>query len=129
MSEINIRVEPGQQIEIDGTRYETTGEYRRPMEGDHWLGCDGESVFTEHQVFGQPRLILRPLTFRKVPTDQDAAVWPRRKCWVRDWEYEQWNEATLLAVVDDKDNRFRAICDSHPLVDTPWRHCEIEVQE
>lgn len=73
MSEINIKVEPGQVVEVDGRRYEAVA-FRRPSEGDVWLGCDGESVFTEHQVFGQPRVILRPLPIRKVPTDQDAAV-------------------------------------------------------
>jgi hypothetical protein len=67
--------------------------------------------------------IVEPLPLplpRRVPTDQDAAVWPRRKCWVRDDLESKWSEkATLLYVQSDA---------SFPFItsDGCWRYCEIE---
>ncbi len=41
--------------------------------------------------------IVEPLPLpRRVPTDQDSAVWPRRKCWVRHFSAADWKEAILF---------------------------------
>jgi hypothetical protein len=126
MSEIVIKVAPGQQIEIGGRRYETTGELRCPANGEFWLTSCHARIMKNRQTFGEPRIILRPLPVRKIPTDQDAAVWPRRKCWVRDCVGDQWEEAILLSVVDSG-YFFSATNDECGRVN--WRFCEIEVQE
>jgi len=60
--------------------------------------------------------------------DQDAAVWPRRKCWVRDDERQPWEEAVLLSVTGDYSCPFRVLHESCK-TDLPFRYCEIEVQE
>lgn len=125
MSEINIRVEPGQIIEIGGKRYEAVA-FRCPVDGDRWLAAYGEAL--DNGPFIDPRLILRRLPTRKVPTDQDAAVWPRRKCWVRDDENEPWEEAVLLVVTGDCSYPFRVFqgdCET----DLHFRFCEIEAEE
>jgi hypothetical protein len=123
MSGINIKIEPGQQIEVEGKRYEAVA-FREPSEGEFWLTVNGNAV--NDGYYGNPRLILRPLPVRKVPTDQDAAVWPRRKCWVRDFGDKPWQEAELFSVAD---HEYPFSTTSDELVRTCWRFCEIEVQE
>jgi hypothetical protein len=123
MSGINIKIEPGQQIEIGGRRYEAVA-FRKPSEGEMFL--DATVTAIRPGRFDRPRLILRPLPVRKVPTDQDAAVWPRRKCWVRDFGDKPWEEAELFSVAD---HEYPFSTTSDELVRTCWRFCEIEVQE
>lgn len=131
---INIKVEPGQQIEICGKRYETTGELRKPNNAcEYWLSETATHVY--YGLCSNPRLILRPLPVRKVPTDQDAAVWPRRKCWVKDDIRAAWsidNSWALLAVRADgdlfSDKQFLVMSLPTGRISS-FRFCEIEVEE
>ena len=124
MSEINIQVVPGQQIEVGGKRYEAVA-FRCPTDNDIWLTQMGDTV--RRSLFPELRLILRQLPTRKVPTDKDAAVWPRRKCWVRSRSDVEWKPGTLLYVEDGDDEPFGVL--NQYGVRVRYKFCEIEVKE
>jgi len=90
---------------------------------DLFIGNRGEVIQSTQtgEAYFSVRTIVEPMpTPRRVPTDQDAAVWPRRKCWVRDDEDEEWIEKPELLYVQS-DASFPFITS-----DGCWRYCEIE---
>ena len=127
MSEINIQVVPGQQIEVDGRRFETTGELRKPIACEYWLSETATRVY--YGLCSNPRLILRPLPVRKIPTDQDAAVWPRRKCWVRDSEDHPWSDDGAYFLLGVRQADFSFLVFNNYGNTAGCRFCEIEVEE
>jgi hypothetical protein len=113
----------------DGKQYETTGEYRPPKKGEWRLSCYAPTQSTHN--WETPEIILRelppPAPPRRVPTDKDAAVWPRRKCWCLNKPLNGTNGETgkLLHVDESRTSSPFCVQLDNGCIVFP-RYCEIE---